>query len=322
MTRAKAAILSGVLIALGIGSWAVPNMGAAHFPFQGGASTQSRNTSNRPAKQGTLPRAVTFREVKSQGLLAKAWLNDRGPFTVTLDTGAGTTIISERVAREIGAKTVTGRATLVGGLTGREVTARETVVDEIALGDRANFMPGKIRALVAPTLAQGLDAILDPTQAYSPLGYTIDIPNHTIVAFDPSQAGLSVQHQPSEGATVSWLSDREGKRPFVRLGDGRKALIDTGSTFGLAVSDAALIKTTSKVRVARDLGGGSITAHRVAPTTVSIGALELRDVPTDILSGIEKGSPIILGRDALYPFRLTFDPLHRLIEIAPSGHDD
>jgi predicted aspartyl protease len=315
MTRAKAVILSGVLIALGIGSWAVPNMGAARLLFPAQTSSQAGN-------KKLLPRTVTFRDFKSQGLLAKAWFNDRGPFTVTLDTGAGKTVISERVARDIGAKSVSGRSALVGGLTGREVTAREVVIDEVALGDRANFMPGTLRALVAPTLNEGIDAILDPTQAYSPLGYTIDIPNRTIVAFDPTQAGLSLQHQPSEGATVSWLSDQQGKRPFVRLSDGRKALIDTGSTFGLAVTDVTLIRTSAKVRVARDLGGGSITAHRVAPTTVSIGALELRDVPTDILSGIEKGSPIILGRDALYPFRITFDPLHRLIEIAPSGQDD
>jgi hypothetical protein len=45
--------------------------------------------------------------------------------------------------------------------------------------------------------------------------------------------------------------------------------------------------------------------------------MALRNVPTDILYGVGAGAPILLGRDALRPFRLTFDPLNRLIQIAP-----
>ncbi len=50
---------------------------------------------------------------------------------------------------------------------------------------------------------------------------------------------------------------------------------------------------------------------------VFVGSLALRKVPTDLLSGASTASPILLGRDALRPFRLTFDPLNRLIEFAP-----
>jgi hypothetical protein len=64
--------------------------------------------------------------------------------------------------------------------------------------------------------------------------------------------------------------------------------------------------------------GGSVSTRRVAPRTVSIGALELRGVPTDMISGAASDAPVLLGLNALRPFRLRFDPLHRLIEIAPS----
>jgi hypothetical protein len=40
-------------------------------------------------------------------------------------------------------------------------------------------------------------------------------------------------------------------------------------------------------------------------------------VPTDLVSGTEADAPVLLGLSALRPFRLKFDPLHRLIEIAP-----
>jgi hypothetical protein len=51
--------------------------------------------------------------------------------------------------------------------------------------------------------------------------------------------------------------------------------------------------------------------------TVAIGKLRLRNIPTDVISGAEVGAPTLLGLSALRPFRLVFDPVNRLIEIAP-----
>lgn len=45
----------------------------------------------------------------------------------------------------------------------------------------------------------------------------------------------------------------------------------------------------------------------------------LSNVPTDVLSGLAADAPVILGRDALRPFVLTFDPRERLIGIAPQA---
>ena len=73
-----------------------------------------------------------------------------------------------------------------------------------------------------------------------------------------------------------------------------------------------------KVDPVRDLNGGSIEARTVEPSTVSVGALVLRRIPTEVLIGAHEDAPVILGRGALYPFRMTFDPVSRLIEIVPS----
>ena len=108
------------------------------------------------------------------------------------------------------------------------------------------------------------------------------------------------------------------RRPFVRLEDGRLVLLDTGSAFGLAISTPSAAADGHAARRTIDIGGGSISSRRVEPTNVSIGALTLRSVPTDILSGAEKGAPALLGRDALYPFKMVFDPVHKLIAISPS----
>ena len=113
------------------------------------------------------------------------------------------------------------------------------------------------------------------------------------------------------------------RRPFVRLDNGRRALIDTGSGFGLALHEGVarsfgVASALGRERAGvRDLGRGHVAARRVAPVTVQVGGLQLRRIPTDLLFGASTDAPVILGRDALHPFQLTFDPVHRLIRIAP-----
>jgi hypothetical protein len=104
---------------------------------------------------------------------------------------------------------------------------------------------------------------------------------------------------------------------------GRRALLDTGSGFGLAMNETVARASGIMIGAGRerngvsDLGGGQIAARRIAPVTVSIGSLVLRRIPTDLVSGVETSAPILLGREALQPFQLTFDPANRLIRLAP-----
>src|SRR5256885_1597642 len=86
--------------------------------------------------------------------------------------------------------------------------------------------------------ARPIAGILDTTEAFWPWGYSIDIPNQLIEAFDPALKPLSASHPPPEGTVVRWLTESGSRRPFVRLSDGRLALLDTGSGFGLALSGA------------------------------------------------------------------------------------
>jgi predicted aspartyl protease len=107
------------------------------------------------------------------------------------------------------------------------------------------------------------------------------------------------------------------------LGEGRRALLDTGSGFGLAVDESAartlgiILNEGRRRGGTRDIAGGEIASRRVRAATVSIGSLVLRGVPTDLLVRAQKGAPVILGRDALRPFRLTFDPASRLVMFEP-----
>jgi hypothetical protein len=133
--------------------------------------------------------------------------------------------------------------------------------------------------------------------------------------FDTAAYRLSVTDVPRDGAVVRWVREAGNNRPFVRLSDGRLALLDTGSALGLALNQSGGPKES---KITHDLGGGTFQSRRITPQTVSIGALVLNRVPTDMLFGVAPGTPIILGRGALFPFKITFDPASKLIAFEPT----
>ncbi len=307
--RVRLSIALSVLAAVG---WAVPVSGTARFFAVTRTTEVHRNAS--------LPQAARFRVDKDRGLLIKTWVNGRGPYTFVIDTGAGLNVVSETLVSALGLKVNHTSPTLVAGLSGATRSSnREAAIDTLALGYQRNVLRSSSRALVINYLPAGVDGILDPTEMFAPYGYSIDMPNGQIEVL--ADAAFLNRRSTSDGAVVEWLHQGDSDRPFVRLGDGRLALIDTGSRFGLAISDRHAIVVGNRrpqTIPSLDLGGGSVNARRVAPTTISIGELVLRGVPTDILLGTAGDAPLILGRDALYPFKISFDPRQRLIAFAPS----
>jgi len=312
MGKAKLLAL-GTLIAVTV-VWAVPIAGTAHHLLRSNEAFLS--------SVGTSVLApIPFKESKGRGLLVSAWINGSGPYTFAIDTGAGVSLVSRELVQRAGLPLQKSRQTLVGGLSSGVIATNQSAkIRELALGSRNNSLSTNFLAAVVQSLPTRLDGILDPTEAFQPLSYSFDLPKGLLRLLDLNRGGLQVSDNPPEGAVLKWIRKRGDHRPFVRLGDGRLALLDTGSGFGLAVSDDRPIGMNHRgeARVTRDLGGGGIQARRVAPVTVNLGPLVLRNVPTDLLTGAASDTPVILGRDALYPFRITFDPSAQLIAIEPS----
>lgn len=311
MSKLKLAIALSTLIAVSV-LWAVPLIGTAHDRFW---------RTETAATQGvTVGAPVRLKQSSGRGLLADVWIRSTGPFTFAVDTGAGITLVSRSLVNRAQLQTHRSSRPLAGGLSaGSIISNQSTTIAQIAIGRRDNQLHSSFTAAVVESLPSGIDGIFDPTSAFQPYGYSIDLPNRELRVLDFTGRGLQTQNAPRDGAIVKWIRNGGDDRPYVRLGDGRLALIDTGSGFGLAVSDGRVVSKNhnQQNQVIRDLAGGSISARRVDPVTVNIGALELKSVPTDFLFGAPAGTPVIIGRDALYPFRLTFDPTSRLIEIAP-----
>ena len=280
-----------------INTWAAPSNRVAHLSARPGMTIV----------QGGLPRAVRFREEEGTGLLVKAWVNGAGPYTFAVDTGAGGSLLSRRVAVEAGVRETGGRPVIIGGLSGAGgVAGHNAVVRSLALGDAQNVLQSNGHFIITERLAPGVDGVLDPAEVYGSLGFEIDLVRGQMTAFDPRQTPLRRGvNLPPDGTIVPWLTDGQSRRPFVTLEGGRRALIDTGSGFGLAVTVEAaralgILPGAGRERGdVRDMGGGRITAHRIPPATVRLGSLVLRGIPTDMLTHVRAGSPILLGRDAL-----------------------
>jgi predicted aspartyl protease len=327
-------VASALIVTLLLFGWAAsPSRGAAHLRsgesgktgevfFYSAEGAARRKATGRSAE---LPSPVRLRESGGRGLLVKTWVNGVGDFTFAVDTGAGATILSPRVASAARVEVEDGgRGIEIGGLSGASVGGgRKAFVRSLALGFRENILPARGLIVVSQGLPPDVDGILDPTEAFWPLGFVIDMLGGELSAFDPHVRPLRSDDAPRDGAVVPWLTDGQSRRPFVMLAEGRRALLDTGSGFGLAVDEGAArslgILTVEGGRHgrSRDLAGGEISSSRVRAATVSIGPLVLRGVPTDFLLQAHKGAPVILGRDALRPFQLTFDPFSRLVMLKP-----
>jgi hypothetical protein len=307
------------LLVLALGTRAV-SFGAALSVAQQ-TTQQTRERRSHPAPTTTTLLPVTFREVQGQGLIVRIWINSVGPFNFAIDTGAGAMLLSPQVAAEAKATVKAGRRSSIAGLSGINTSAQEASIKTLAIGESDNSLPAKGTVLITNGLPRGVDGVLDPTEAFAPFGFVIDIPRHEFSVFDPRTAPLRVDDQPTDGAVVSWLREAHSQRPFVQLDNGDRALLDTGSNFGLAIKARDSARAQTDEYSVRDVGGGRVSARRARPTTIAIGALTLRNIPTDVISGAEADAPVLLGLNALRPFRLRFDPVHHLIEIVPGASE-
>jgi len=300
-----------VLLVLTTGGRAV-SFGAALSLAQ-----QTKANESRTAAAPAIPRSVMFREVPGRGLVVRGWINSAGPFDFAVDTGAGAILLSPQAAAEAHVPISAGRASSIAGLSGVNTSAHEASIRSLAIGDAENFLPAKGLVMITSGLPRGIDGVLDPTEAFAPLGYVIDLPRHELSAFDARELPLKLAAQPADGAVVQWLREGHGRRPFVQLDNGERALLDTGSNFGLAIRSQEPGNERVSDYSVRDVGGGRVSARRARPSTVAVGSLTLRNTPTAVISGAEAEAPVVLGLSALRPFRMRFDPVHHLIEIAP-----
>jgi hypothetical protein len=85
------------------------------------------------------------------------------------------------------------RPLMLGGISGAgTVAGQEVFLRSLAAGASDNILPSSGLVIVTERLAPGIDGVLDPTEAYWPLGFEIDMPRGEMTAFDPRSGATRI----------------------------------------------------------------------------------------------------------------------------------
>lgn len=248
--------------------------------------------------------------------LLDARINNRGPFTLLLDTGAAATVLSTRAASQLGdaAREADGYAT--GSQGQRQRIDKIIRIDELQTGG---------------VTFQGFDAIaIDLSSIQAVLGTRVD----GILGFDAFRDVLLTIDYPhssvrvargalpsTDGALILPLVRTDKPEVRVRIGSGadarsKRMLLDTGKAGGFTFADFEQQEFSS------------------APTTVAMGVaiggpfeLKAGRLANDLsLGGITFRTPVVersdssdlIGAEALKTFAITFDARSKRVRFTPA----
>jgi hypothetical protein len=272
-------------------------------------------------------------ERASNIFFARANINGRGPFWLTVDTGATQTVLDPSTARQLGlAVRDLGREAQIG--VGSETTALATVTGvRIEIGTAPSFAPRMLYVL--PTRA-----------AEGPMGHRIDgilgtdflrrfvveidygrsrVLLHAAGAVPPMDAAVvPVRLEGNVLVAPGTLTLPDTERVTAGL------LVDTGSSSGLSLNAPFVRRFRLEERFpSRELSvaigvNGTTTRGVMRGATLSIGAGPPRDAPAALSHATEglSASPDfdgILGADWLRQCHLVIDYPRRTLSVEVTG---
>ncbi len=248
---------------------------------------------------------IDARKVETR-LTVKVRVNGRGPYQFVVDSGADTSVVGLRIAREL--QLPLGTPVVLNNMTDRNIVDR-VKVDELTLG------PSTIRNLELPALREqdlggagmiGIDALVRQR-------LMMDFEKRSIKVEDATKP---VRSYPGEIVVVAQL--RRGQLILTRVraaGVSLDAVIDTGSqiTIGnLALRDKLVRRGRDKLQTVAvtgvtgktiDLQLAQIAELRLGPVTLRNVPMAFADVPPFEVFGLSDGPALLLGTDLLETFR-------------------
>jgi hypothetical protein len=248
---------------------------------------------------------IAARKVETR-LTVEVRVNGRGPYHFVVDSGADTSVIGLRIAREL--QLPLGTPVILNNMTDRNIVDR-VKVDELTLG------PSTVRDLQLPALREqdiggagmiGIDALVRQR-------LMMDFEKRLIKVEDASKPAKSL---PGEiVVTARW---RRGQLILTQVraaGISLDAVIDTGSqiTIGnFALRDKLLRRSRAKFETVTatgvtgtsvDLQLAQIAELRLGPVTLRNVPIAFADLPPFQVFGLAEQPALLLGTDLLETFR-------------------
>ena len=233
-------------------------------------------------------------------------VNGRGPYHFVVDSGADTSVVGLRVARDL--QLPLGTPAILNGMSDRSIVDRVKV-------NALSFGPSTIRDLEVPALREsdlggdgmlGIDALVRQR-------VMIDFEKNLVKVEDTR---IPVKHLPGEIVVTGRLA--RGQLILTRVyaaGVRLDAVIDTGSevTIGNSALRAKLLrhkpKSISKAHMI-DVTGKSVDVELAVIPELELGPVTLHDVPiafADVppftVFGLDQEPSLLLGTDLLATFR-------------------
>jgi hypothetical protein len=299
-------VLSSALLAAGIAAAAQPPRIAKPRP----APPMTRPLPPLPPaeiddKLAVGGEAVDARKVETR-LSVEVRVNGRGPYQFIVDSGADTSVVGLRIAREL--ELPLGRPAVLHGMTERDIVDRVKVA-ELTLG------PSTIRDLELPALREqdvggagmiGIDALVRQR-------LMLDFEKRLIKVEDASTPAKWLG-----GEIVVTARLRRGQLILTHVmaaGFPLDAVIDTGSqiTIGnIALRDKLIRRNRGKFRTITGIGvtGKAVEMQVATIGELRLGSVILRDVPMAFADvppfaafGLSERPALFLGTDLLETFR-------------------
>jgi hypothetical protein len=233
-------------------------------------------------------------------------VNGRGPFRFLVDSGADTSVVGLRIARDL--QLPLGRPVTLHGMTGSAVVSR-VMVDELQLGT------SRVRGLELPALREvdlggdgmiGIDALVEQR-------LMMDFEKRIIKSEDAREPARML-----DGEIVVRARRRRGQLILTQVraaGLPLEAVIDTGSeiTIGnLALRDKLIkghrdkfvtVAATGVTGVTIDLQLARIGELRLGSVKLKNVPIAFADAPPFTVFGLKDEPALLLGTDLLETFR-------------------
>jgi hypothetical protein len=248
---------------------------------------------------------IEAREVETR-LSVEVRVNGRGPYQFIVDSGADTSVVGLRIARDL--QLPLGTPVILNNMTDRNIVDR-VKVDALSMG------PSTIRDLELPALREqdiggagmiGIDALVRQR-------LMLDFEKRLIKIEDATKP---VKALPGDIVVVAQL--KRGQLILTEVGMGGlslEAVIDTGSqiTIGnLALRDKLLRRNRAKLQTvtatgvtgkALDLQLAQIPELRLGRVTLRNVPMAFADVPPFEVFGLSDRPALLMGTDLLEVFR-------------------
>jgi predicted aspartyl protease len=188
-------------------------------------------------------------------------VNNQGPFTFTLDTGASTTTVSKTLANKLGLETYEGRIKKAGGAGGNLVPVEAAKLESVAIGDEI-FYDEEVGVIDFEKLLGSRGCATDGV-----IGYTM-LKDH-LLTLDYSTSTMSfTKENESSNQSINWT-------PFRYVEDSHLVLVPV------------FVNGTGPIDLILDTGSsGNIITPSVAE---KLGIAQEISKPTPISGGCSDG---------------------------------